>query len=288
MHDTEGGAPPSLLVIGYGAAGRAYTEAFAAAGASVTASDPVATAEQQDQAAAQGVRLTSALPQSLHDFDMVIVLTPAAASRQICGALAALPGVCPVLDLTSSAPDTMRDNAAILTDRFIDGTVLGAVGLSGIATPMIFAGASADKAKAILGALGCRITCLDGAAPGTASELKLLRSVFVKGLEALFVEFKLCAAAMDHDTRLRLMLWDLGEVEIFGFLEEMLRTHPRHAERRLHEVEAAQALVAEKGLATPMTEATRMLFSRTAKTRGGPDTDPQEALSWLRQTLAAA
>ncbi|MEQ3625395.1 MAG: DUF1932 domain-containing protein [Celeribacter sp.] len=303
MDDADRPGAPRLLVVGYGAAGRAYAEAFAAAGAAVCAVDPQADPAAITRAQTQSVTLDTALPATVEQTDLVVVLTPAAASAAVLARLATLPGTCPILDLTSSAPDAMRAAADRIGSRFIDGTVLGAVGLSGVATPMILAGSMAPQAAALLGPLGCRVTCLDHAAPGAASELKLLRSVFMKGLEALFVELKLCAATLDHDDQLRLMLWDLGEVEMFGFLDEMLRTHPRHAERRLHEVEAAGAMIAARGLATPMTEATQTLFARSAAgaqtgaggTGGGsidaasspcPDADPASALDWLLRRAA--
>lgn len=298
MNDTDRAGAPRLLVVGYGAAGRAYAGAFAAAGATVRAVDPQADPAAISQAGALGITLDTALPATLEQTDLTIVLTPAAASGAVLAGLGTLPGDGPILDLTSSAPDAMRAAAAQIGARFIDGTVLGAVGLSGVATPMILAGPMAAQAAAMLGPLGCRVTCLDQAEPGAASELKLLRSVFMKGLEALFVELKLCAATLDHDDRLRLMLWDLGEVEMFGFLNEMLRTHPRHAERRLHEVEAAGSMIAAHGLATPMTEATRTLFARSARAPDAapgtptaapvPDTDPASALDWLLARAATA
>jgi len=269
-----------LLIAGYVAAGRAYAVGFHQAGADVTAMDPFADGESQKTALAAGIVLDTKLPDDLGPFDLVIILSPAAATLGIIRELAARTGTCPVLDLTSSAPGAMQEGALILGERFIDGTVLGAVGLGGLATPMVFAGKQAETAAAMLRPLGCRISCIDGA-PGSASQLKLLRSLFMKGLEALFVETRLAAAALGQTDGLSIALADLADIDMPAFLDEMLRTHPKHAGRRTHEVAAVEEMMQEAGFTSYMLPATRQMFTRTAAAGTGPDISPEEALSWL-------
>ncbi|MFG6621524.1 DUF1932 domain-containing protein [Sulfitobacter sp. 1A05707] len=276
LQDTD---KPALLIVGFGAAGRAYAEGFAPH-AHVTASDPYLdpTLKLED------IRLCSDLPETLEGYDLVIVLSPAVASLSICKALAALPGRCPVLDLTSSEPANMEAAAALLGPRFVDGTVLGAVGLTGLATPMVFSGPEAARVAGVLTPLGCAITCLD-APPGAASTLKLLRSMFMKGLEALVVETNLTALKLGQTNGLDLALSDLKEVNILDQMAEMLRTHPRHAQRRKHEIIAAVDLAQSAGVTPVMAQATLSLFERTANSGTGPDRSPQAALEWLSEQL---
>lgn len=273
-----------LLIAGYGAAGRAYAAGFRAQGAEITAVDPYADTKAQEAAQTSGITLQCKLPDDLDRFDLVVILSPAAASLDIIRQLAARPGTCPILDLTSSEPGTMRDAHEILGARFVDGTVLGAVGLGGVATPMAFAGSCADEVAEILRPLGCQITCLDGA-PGSASVLKLLRSLFMKGLEALVIETQLAACALDQSEDLGIALSDLAEVDMPAFLAEMLRTHPKHAGRRTHEVEAAMTLMRNAGFSPVMLPATQEVFRRTARLGSGPDASPTIALQWLDRHL---
>lgn len=280
MTDSKTTEDIQLLVAGYGAAGRAYAAGFREAGAGVTAVDPFAEDNSLKEAQARGISLLNALPGSLDSFDLVIILSPAAASLDIIRQLADRPGACPVLDLTSSAPGAMLQASAILGDRLIDGTVLGAVGLGGLATPMVFAGKQANEVAAMLRSLGCYIACIDGE-PGSASALKLLRSLFMKGLEALVVETQLAAAALGQSAGLSIALADLAEVDMPEFLAEMLRTHPKHAARRTHEIEAAASLMRSSGFTPLMLPATAKLFARTAAAGPGPDETPEAALQWL-------
>ncbi|WBU59252.1 DUF1932 domain-containing protein [Paracoccus albus] len=280
MTDSKTTKDIQLLVAGYGAAGRAYASGFREAGAGVTAVDPFAVEEVKKEAQTLGISLLKELPGNLGRFDLVIILSPAAASLDIIRQLADRSGVCPILDLTSSAPSVMQQASAILGDRLIDGTVLGAVGLGGLATPMVFAGRQAKGVATMLRRLGCYIACIDGE-PGSASALKLLRSLFMKGLEALVVETQLAAAALGQTDGLRIALADLAEVDMPEFLAEMLRTHPKHAGRRTHEIEAAISLMRDAGLTPFMLLAARQLFARTATAGPGPDESPEAALRWL-------
>lgn len=269
-----------LLIAGYGAAGKAYATGFKEGGASVTAIDPFSDQELQMIALANGIALSKELPHDLESYDLAIILSPAAASLEIIHELAARPGSCPILDLTSSAPRTMQAASDILGDRLVDGTVLGAVGLGGLTTPMVFAGTHAEQVAQMLRILGCHIACIDGE-PGSASALKLLRSLFMKGLEALVVETQLAAAALGQSDGLGIALADLAEVDMPEFLAEMLRTHPKHAGRRTHEIEAAELLMLDAGIKLFMLPAARQLFARTAATGPGPDELPDIALQWL-------
>lgn len=285
MNDSSGTHGVRLLVVGFGAAGRVYCEAFAKAGAKVTAVDPALNETAMEAAGRLGIDTSHTLPGTLYDVDLVVVLTPASVSLRIEAAIAERPGGCPVLDLTSSTPEAMRAAQELLGDRLVDGTVMGAVGLGGVATPMILAGKKAEAVADILAALGCRITCLDGA-PGDASTLKLLRSLFMKGLEALVVETQLAAAALDQSENLPLALSDLSEVDINAFLAEMLRTHPKHAARRHVEIAAASDLMEKAGMRPIMADAASSLFARTASFGAGPDETPGHAINWLLKTTS--
>ena len=283
MNDSSGTHGVRLLVVGFGAAGRVYCEAFAKAGAKVTAVDPALNATAMEAGGRLGIDTSHTLPDTLDGMDLAVVLTPASVSLKIEAAIGERPGACPVLDLTSSTPEAMHAAQELLGDRLVDGTVMGAVGLGGVATPMILAGKKAQAVADILAPLGCRITCLDGA-PGEASTLKLLRSLFMKGLEALVVETQLAAAALDQSENLPLALSDLSEVDINAFLAEMLRTHPKHAARRHVEIVAASDLMEKAGMRPIMADAASSLFARTASFGAGPDETPGHAIDWLLKT----
>jgi 3-hydroxyisobutyrate dehydrogenase-like beta-hydroxyacid dehydrogenase len=127
---------------------------------------------------------------------------------------------------------------------------------------------------------------LEGAQPGDAIRVKLLRSVIMKGLEALAVE---CLPAAQQYGLLDQLLVSLSDVDRTGFvalLEAMTRTHARHAVRRSHEVAEAAAQLDAVDLPNSMTQATGQRFSATVEmTNAGswPTSDTTEAaIEWLR------
>jgi 3-hydroxyisobutyrate dehydrogenase-like beta-hydroxyacid dehydrogenase len=81
--------------------------------------------------------------------------------------------------------------------------------------------------------------------PGDAATLKLLRSVFMKGLAASALESLHAAEAAGHSE------WLEGEIAaVIGepLLERLVEGSRRHAVRRIDEMEAARELLVELGV----------------------------------------
>src|SRR6478735_4745446 len=96
-------------------------------------------------------------------------------------------------DMNSVAPDTKREAAAALESaggRYVDVAVMAPVD-KGMAVPLLVSGPHAIAAQPLLEALGFSNIRIVGDEIGRASAIKMIRSVMVKGLEALTWE---CAA----------------------------------------------------------------------------------------------
>jgi len=100
-------------------------------------------------------------------------------------------------DFNSVAPDTKRE-AAIAVERaggrYVDVAVMAPVSPSKLAVPLLISGPHAIAAQPLLQALGFSHIRNVGEEIGRASAIKMIRSVMVKGLEALSSE---CAAAAE-------------------------------------------------------------------------------------------
>jgi hypothetical protein len=96
------------------------------------------------------------------------------------------------------------------------------------------------------------------ATAGDAAELKLLRSVFMKGLAAAAVESHTAAAAAGHAEWL-----DEQVAAVIGrpLLERLLEGSNRHAARRVDEMEAAKALLLELGVEPRIVDASARLLA---------------------------
>lgn len=102
-----------------------------------------------------------------------------------------------VIDINSVSPGRKRDSAALCEGagaRYIDMAVMAPVHPKGHRTPVLVAGATADALGPELEAMGFSFKPV-GFEPGAATTIKMVRSVFVKGLEAVMVESLLAAEA---------------------------------------------------------------------------------------------
>jgi 3-hydroxyisobutyrate dehydrogenase-like beta-hydroxyacid dehydrogenase len=70
---------------------------------------------------------------------------------------------------------------------FVDVAITGAVQLHGAKTPLLCTGEKAGEVAELFTRLGTPIQVV-GRRPGDAAALKLLRSIFTKGLKALSIE----------------------------------------------------------------------------------------------------
>ena len=100
------------------------------------------------------------------------------------------------------------------------------------------------------------------ATAGDAATLKLLRSVFMKGLAAAAIESHAAAEAAGHA--------DWLEEQVAGvigrpLLERLLEGSARHAARRVDELEAVRELLLELGVEPRITDAAAALLAELAR-----------------------
>ncbi len=139
---------------------------------------------------------------SLVTADQALAAARAAAPHLDAGAL--------YLDMNSVAPATKRAAAEAIEaqgGRYVDVAVMAPVHPAALAVPLLLSGAHAEAAIEVLSACGFTNARAVGAAIGRASQIKMVRSVLVKGIEALTVE---CVLAADAGGVLEEVLASLG------------------------------------------------------------------------------
>ena len=258
--------PLEVAVLGLGEAGGTIGSGLAAAGCRVRGWDPVPTAT------AAGVERAGTPAEAVARAALVLSLATAA------HALGAATGVAPSLaagqvyaDLNTTAPALKRDVAAIIGPSgaaFADVALLGPVPARGIATPALASGDGAARFAELVRPLGMPVE-LVGAAPGDAAGLKLLRSVFMKGLAASVLESLEAARERGADEWLRREIADVvGE----PLLERLLAGTVAHARRRRDEMNDASAFLEELGVEPRVSRAAAgWLEALVARERTGRD-----------------
>lgn len=201
------------------------------------------------------------------------------------------------VDMTTADPGEMRECGELARRgaqgravHFVDVAITGAVNLGGKKTPLLVAGGQAGFVQELFLPFGGSVRVV-GDQPGDAAALKLLRSIYTKGTEALAVECLVTAQAMGLREPLYAVLQDIDETPLRTLMESMVRTHIPHSARRRNEVAEARQQMARHGLAPVVSPAVESLFAATAQAHTehpftGSSTD--DAIDWLGRHVLAS
>jgi 3-hydroxyisobutyrate dehydrogenase-like beta-hydroxyacid dehydrogenase len=168
-------------------------------------------------------------------------------------------------DLNTSSPAVKQKLAAIAGERFADVALLGPVPEEGLRTPVLASGPAAEAFAVAMRPLGMPVEVVSDRA-GDAAEMKLLRSVFMKGLAASAIESLEAAERSRHD------VWLRGEIaDVIGepLLDRLLEGSRRHAARRVEEMDAARELLLDLGIEPRVASASAALLSELAEVGRG-------------------
>ncbi|MEH3108184.1 MAG: DUF1932 domain-containing protein [Sphingomonas fennica] len=189
-----------IALIGFGEAGQAFAAGLAGRGHRFTAFDRktadavTADAKRADYAAA-GIGGADDPAGALADAELVFSLVTADQAEAAAAAAAPhLPDGAFWFEMNSIAPDTKRAIAAALPRaRFVDTAVMAPVNPKRQAVPLLTSGPHGAAGATLLADLGFEnVRAVEGPL-GAASSIKMIRSVMVKGIEALTAECLLAA-----------------------------------------------------------------------------------------------
>ena len=188
-----------IAFIGFGEAGRAFADTLRAEGNhALSAFDRKDAPEMAEAMAARGVRQGAGPRAAVEGADWII--SAVTADQSLEAAEAAAPHLAPgqvFFDINSVSPDRKRATAAVVEGggaRYVDMAVMAPVHPRGHATPVLIAGGAAEELAPALAEAGFALDVV-GPGPGEATAVKMVRSLFVKGLEAITVEALLAASA---------------------------------------------------------------------------------------------
>jgi 3-hydroxyisobutyrate dehydrogenase-like beta-hydroxyacid dehydrogenase len=232
----------AVAVLGLGEAGATIASGLAAAGCTVRGWDPRVTSPPVDVERADGAA------EAVAGAELVLSLTTAAHAVEAAGNVApALTADQLYADLNTTSPPLKVEVAATIAPTgagFADVALLGPVPARGVATPALASGDGAERFAELVRSVGMPVEIV-GSEAGDAAGLKLLRSVFMKGVAASALESVEAAKARGAERWLRGEIADvLGE----PLTERLLSGTVTHAERRLGEMEAAAAYLEELGV----------------------------------------
>lgn len=198
---------------------------------------------------------------------------------------------CFFLDLNSVAPDTRHAACAHVAragGRYVEAAVMAPIAPRGIATPMLLGGPHAADFAPLAAALGFAATPI-ATEIGTASAIKLCRSILVKGMEALVIEAFTTARAHGVEAQLLDSLGDFFPDQDWRrragyFLSRALE----HGLRRAAEMDEAARMADHAGI-VPVMSIAAAVRQETAGAAGLPAGETlEELLDHLRAHDPAA
>lgn len=161
-----------------------------------------------------GVRAMPRLADAVRPVGFILSLVTADQALAVAEATAAHITPCALYcDLNSVAPQTKQAAARVIETaggHYVDVAVMAPVDPARLNVPLLLSGDHADAAVARLKTLGFSNLRVVGDAVGRASAIKMIRSVMVKGIEALSAE---CMLAADAAGVLDEVIWSLDASE---------------------------------------------------------------------------
>jgi 3-hydroxyisobutyrate dehydrogenase-like beta-hydroxyacid dehydrogenase len=255
---------PSMAFIGFGEAGHAIASGWRDAGvATIAAWDilfPKAEGGRLREAAASiGVTCAGSAAEAVRGAELIVSAVTAASSVKAAQAVKPhLVGTPFFLDINSVSPGRKQETAKLLgtAARYVDVAVLAPIHPARHRTPMLLAGPHAQDLAPVLAALDMRAS-IASTETGAAAAIKMVRSVMIKGIEALTLECFLAAARAGVIEEVAASMKNnypgLDWAKIVPYNLERMAAH---GERRAAEMEESADTLRELGVEPLMTMAT--------------------------------
>lgn len=261
----------NIAIIGLGEVGRCYASALAGvAGAKLLLCEQRVSELAANLAGTLGLSIRESIGPWLNEADWVLSCVVGTKSLEVAQAcfVNMKPGAS-FADFTTAAPDVKRSGASLAQEKaiaYVDVAIMGAIALLGPRTPLLCSGDGSESFSALVAeASGVAPGVLPDGRAGDAMTLKILRSVFTKGMEALAVEVLMAAERQGLRAALYEVLQDIDKASLPQFLEMLVTTHVIHARRRMHEVEEAERQLAAIGIDSDVLDGVQRRFARTAE-----------------------
>ena len=192
---------PRIAFIGFGEAGQAIAAGLRDVGVTsmsawdILFADP-AGGKLTHAAAEMGARVVASAADAVRDADVIFSAVTAASSLDAARSVQEhVETGAFFLDINSVSPGRKQEAEKLFGThaRYVDVAVMGPIHPERHATPMLLAGRHAEAIEPVLQTMNMRASVVS-AETGSAAAIKMVRSVMIKGIEALTVECFLAAS----------------------------------------------------------------------------------------------
>ena len=238
-----------IAFIGMGEAGGLLAEGLIGAGADVRATYDILIDDPAKRVALLAKTQKIGLSASSNARDAVagaeVVIAAVVSDQMVVTAKNVAPHLKPgqfYLDINSASPRMKREAAALIEANgahFVEAAVMDLVPPHGHKVPMLLAGAKAGELAGLLTPYGMNARAV-GAKIGSASAIKMSRSVFMKGFTAILIECLAAANRLGAEEEvlesLQVSFPELDWRKISDYYAPRLVKHARRQAAEMHEV----------------------------------------------------
>lgn len=172
-------------------------------------------------------------------------------------------------DMNSTSAALKRRIAGVIGTSaadFVEGAILSAVGEAGAKAAILVAGKRAEAFARRMNQAGLVNVKYFSSTVGEASRVKMLRSIFSKGVECLLLEMLVAGKRAGVAEYLWKDIVDFMTKHPFqGVAENWIKTHPGASVRRYHEMEQVLETLNELGVDPIMTRGTTEFFRQSVE-----------------------
>lgn len=219
-----------------------------------------------ERAKTADIELLPSVEKVLEVSNMVISATSASEAVNVASAAAPfLSGNDIFVDVNAACPDTMKEVFDILRKTGcigVDVAMMADVKSNRHKVPMFVSGPGAERFEELMSPFGMNIKIV-GEAPGQASAVKMVRSVFSKGVEALLMEtFTAAKKYRIVDLMMENLAQSMDSTPFEKRANILLGKTAIHSARRIHEMEDVVKTLNSLGVDPIMSRATLENFIR--------------------------
>lgn len=213
------------------------------------------------RAAEAGVELVDQAKEIAQWADVLFAAVPSSFAMDVCSEIKAnLRSGQLYVDVSASTPATKQAIWEVVKDTgvlFVDAAMLGSLPKDKHQVPITASGNGAEQFHKLMTSYGMKIT-LAGEKAGAASAIKLVRSIYMKGIASLMIEMLQAGDAYGvAEEVVASVAESMDGIPFTSHLDRLVTGSALHCKRRAAELKGSEAMLSEAKLSSVMTVATK-------------------------------
>jgi 3-hydroxyisobutyrate dehydrogenase-like beta-hydroxyacid dehydrogenase len=279
-------------LIGYGEVGQAFAERLSSAEGidigvfdirfnSANASDAlINTAEKQN------LRIEHSIKTIIQGKDLILSAVTCEDAWEVAETSSTHIGEGQIYtDLNTVTPQLKKEMNQLISisgAEFIEVAILGTISSYGFKSPMLACGVKAQEFGDFLNSMGFSVKVLSEKI-GTASYMKMLRSIFAKGVESLLFEMLVAAEKCDlMEPVMDAIVAHMDNSSFLNIADTWVTTNVQHAERRADEMDHVIQTLKQLDVQPIMSMATQERLRKCASTNLKEQFENEKDLDYQR------